>query len=558
MAFFRIATVALNSIALCSFVSGDYVWPNDKTDVIEGMLYEQKGFKSTNVATLVANCTGGGGIGRPGQNFGAEWLRNAYHDMATADVLAGTGGLDASIVFESDRAENVGGAFAETLASFLSFVTSRSTLSDLFALATVFALGACSGGNVLIPMRAGRIDATDAGPAGVPEPQQDLESHTASFARQGFTANEMIALVACGHSIGGVHGVDFPQIVPRPANNTVRHVPFSNEEGTVTFDTTTNDFDNKVAIEFVGNVSQNPLAFGQNETTRSDFRIFNLDGGKMISDMAASNDFFLSTCTDLLARMINTVPRGVVLSNVIQPVEVKPRDLRIDLAMNGTMTVSGNLRILQSLLGPASEVRVYLRPRSGGDCSTGSACTVVTTTTISGGSTTCLYPNCGPNFDYHNFSAVVPAAQGVSSFTVEIIRDGVSTIKDNAGHGFPWPDTLQPQLAMSSQGIVFDNSSLAERLNLTVAVLNAEQFTDITMTLFENALPRPTVAHYRSSNISMTRLTTIPGTNYTLFTGLYKSPPNTLSQHPYDVVATAADGSTVTNAYNLWSLVPHA
>jgi hypothetical protein len=34
--------------------------------------------------------------------------------------------------------------------------------------------------------------------SGVPEPQQDLDSHIASFARQGFTKEDMIGLVACG------------------------------------------------------------------------------------------------------------------------------------------------------------------------------------------------------------------------------------------------------------------------------------------------------------------------------------------------------------------------
>jgi hypothetical protein len=39
----------------------------------------------------------------------------------------------------------------------------------------------------------------EAGPLGVPEPFQDLA--------------EMIALVACGHTIGSVHGADFPNLV---------------------------------------------------------------------------------------------------------------------------------------------------------------------------------------------------------------------------------------------------------------------------------------------------------------------------------------------------------
>ena len=35
----------------------------------------------------------------------ANWVRTAYHDMATHNVDTGEGGLDASIYFELDRAE---------------------------------------------------------------------------------------------------------------------------------------------------------------------------------------------------------------------------------------------------------------------------------------------------------------------------------------------------------------------------------------------------------------------------------------------------------------------
>jgi hypothetical protein len=49
-----------------------------------------------------------------------------------------------------------------------------------------------------IPYRGGRVDALEPNAPGVPEPQQDLDAHIASFARQGFTKTEMIGLVACG------------------------------------------------------------------------------------------------------------------------------------------------------------------------------------------------------------------------------------------------------------------------------------------------------------------------------------------------------------------------
>ena len=83
-----------------------------------------------------------------------------------------------------------------------------------------------------MPFRGGRVDATAAGPPGVPEPQNTLESHIASFAKQGFNQTEMITLVACGHTFGGVQHSAFPDTVPVPAgvddiDGTFDNTPFT-------------------------------------------------------------------------------------------------------------------------------------------------------------------------------------------------------------------------------------------------------------------------------------------------------------------------------------------
>lgn len=75
---------------------------------------------------------------------------------------------------------------------------------------------------------------------GVPQPQQPLEEHIAAFDRQGFNATEMIGLVACGHTFGGVQQTAFPTIVPASA------VSGDNTDGQVTFDSTPVTFDNVV------------------------------------------------------------------------------------------------------------------------------------------------------------------------------------------------------------------------------------------------------------------------------------------------------------------------
>ncbi len=98
-------------------------------------------------------------------------------------------------------------------------------------------------------------------------------------------------------------------------------------------------------MQFVNNETQNPLAFGHNETTRSDARIFNSDGGVLIRKMAESNEFFLATCSQLVERMLNTVPSTVSLTDVIPPRAVKPQSLSVEVAPDGeTMTISGSIR----------------------------------------------------------------------------------------------------------------------------------------------------------------------------------------------------------------------
>jgi catalase (peroxidase I) len=106
--------------------------------------------------------------------------------------------------------------------------------SDIIGIGTVLAVAECGGPS--IPFRMGRVDAIVAGPPGVPEPQQDLATHTEIFRQQGFTSSEMIGLVACGHTLGGVRFPDFPGIVPAPADGA---------QLIETFDTTP-AFDNSV------------------------------------------------------------------------------------------------------------------------------------------------------------------------------------------------------------------------------------------------------------------------------------------------------------------------
>ncbi len=219
-----------NLVAVAAFVASlvqqapaAYTWPDEKIDVLEALLYERQGRIRGGMFEGVRSCDSVAGPA-PGHHTtaartnAAEWLRTAYHDVADADVGAGTGGLDASIAFDLEHGDNVGAAFNSSMATFVLEQSVRSSLADIIALGTVIAVETCSNGSIVIPYRAGRVDATQPNPdSSVPRPGQNLATHTAMFKRQGFSTADMVGLVACGHTIGGVHGGDFPTIVSLPS-----------------------------------------------------------------------------------------------------------------------------------------------------------------------------------------------------------------------------------------------------------------------------------------------------------------------------------------------------
>lgn len=108
------------------------------------------------------------------------------------------------------------------------------TGADVIAAGAVHSVATCGG--PVIPFRGGRVDTFEAGGFGTPEPHQDIETIQRSFTMAGFSQSEMIKLVACGHTMGGVRSDAFPQLVP---------VPEAGGLGIHDFDTTPT-FDNKV------------------------------------------------------------------------------------------------------------------------------------------------------------------------------------------------------------------------------------------------------------------------------------------------------------------------
>ncbi|KAF7362149.1 Peroxidase [Mycena venus] len=271
-----------------------------------------------------------------GRSDAADWIRTAYHDMATHNVNDGTGGLDASIRFaeEQSRPENIGDGFINNTINVLG-ANRYVSIADTIALAAVMAFENCGGPE--ISYRGGRVDADGPNTPGVPEPQDSLDSHIAAFARQGFTQTEMISLVACGHSFGGVQHSLFPDVVP-DLNDTTNRLSVQH------FDSTFVTFDNKVASEYIAGTTGNPLVVGLNDTKNSDKRIFGSDGNATMLSFANSPELFASTCASLIARMVDTVPRGVELTEIITPLPFKPANLQLILD-GDNMVFTGDFRV---------------------------------------------------------------------------------------------------------------------------------------------------------------------------------------------------------------------
>lgn len=320
------------------------------------MLLNQ-GYRARGFADPVTPCSKGAA---PGRNAAAERIRTAFHDMAPGNAIARTGGLDASIMFEFGG-DNPGPGFPTTLTSNVPFFSSRSSMADLIAFGVYTAVRACGG--PIVSMKGGRVDATERGNSGVPQPQNSLFTFQNQFQRMGFNPAEMIALVACGHSLGAVHTANFPLLVP--AGST----PGGYQE----FDTTAVDapaFDSKIASEYVAGTTKDALVVGPSVARRqnSDGVVFGSDGNVTIRAMADPATF-KSRCSTLLQRMVELVPSATTLTDVIVPYDVKPAALQLDLIQGGdTISFSGEIRVRTTTRAASQigSVRLAYKDRSGG------------------------------------------------------------------------------------------------------------------------------------------------------------------------------------------------
>jgi hypothetical protein len=344
-------------------------WPSS-VDELEDIMFLNTGHDARAFPAEVTPCSFS--ESGPSRITSAEWLRTAFHDMAPGSVFTGVGGLDASLQYElgGNGGENIGSAFNTSLTTYSGFFSSRSSMADLIAMGVYASVRSCGG--PIIAIRTGRIDATAAGPIGVPQAQNSQYTFIQQFERMGFTVSEMIGLTACGHTIGGVHAGNFPEVLkPGTVANDYQH-----------FDSTT-EFDEKIASEFVANKTTDPLAgpLAVQNTYDSDLNVFTADNTTIAT--LADPTTFQSTCQTLLQRMIEVVPAGVVLTDPIAPYEVKPSNLQLTIQPGASqLQFSGEIRVRTTQNGTPSGVQLVYVDRDGAS-SCGSC--VITTASVGTG-----------------------------------------------------------------------------------------------------------------------------------------------------------------------------
>lgn len=487
-----VATVAI----ILSAVLADSTWPSPIDD-LEEIMFQQRIFKSRNFADTISPCSNE--ASGPGRQVAAEWLRVAFHDMATADSRTGKGGLDGSLQYQLDDGESKGPGFNSTLKFFSEYLSKRSSLSDLIALGVYASVRSCGG--PVIPVKAGRVDAPGPGSMGVPQPEHSIEQFRQQFDRMGFTEEEMIQVTACGHTLGGVHDTEFPELV---------------EQGESPSDSTVAEFDEKVITEYLDNNTTNPLVVGPavGQGKDSDARIFSSDANITVKAMTDPQRF-QDVCRKVLQKMIEIVPTGVTLSPPIEPYMVKPVDLRLSLEQAARhLQLSGNVRVKTTSLPREEIVRMeilYKNRNDGYDCGKGSSCVINSTIHGSG-------YGLDDTFVFFPIDATIPIDRGISSFIVNLIlTNGTRLLFDNNGQEYPMQDAV---ILLRRQTCLLQHTG---KINVTAAVRNDRNDLPTNLTI-SYKVPRPglPVAGLHETTMFMTKGDCVGP--YTLFNAAWTIP----------------------------------
>lgn len=381
-------------------------------------------------------------------------------------------------------------------------------MSDMIALGVVMATAACGGPHV--ELKGGRIDATKAGPTGVPQPQDSLQSQLSDFANANFNQDDTITLTACGHTMGGVHHAQFPDVVPASA------VSSTNTDGRQEFDETVGGFDVKVVTDYVSSTGDKggPLVTSSNKTVQSDLRLYSSDGNQTITRLSQSASYFQSQCADVFQRMIETVPVGTSFTADVSPTtttNLKPYGVYLTIDFKGNMVLTGHFRYVQVPGAPThpSSLTIALIDRAGK--------TTKTSTTATASSADTGTHIWGATNSYQ-FTLAFPASVGVSGVTAN-------------GQTFPLQDTMFVAAALSDvspqpppfslNSATMSASATTYTVNTTVAYLPPKGSSSAPQSLtatFAIPVPQPGTVSPKIDTTTTATLTKI-GTSgpYTLY-----------------------------------------
>lgn len=125
----RLSFVVVLSFALFILSSRATLhYPDPLTSRLEHLLVDTDGAFSGRFKDAITPCSNYvSGEQTLGRQTSAQWLRVAFHDFVTGHVDEGTGGMDASIGFETLRSEDSGSAFNDSFAYWAPFVDSRTS-----------------------------------------------------------------------------------------------------------------------------------------------------------------------------------------------------------------------------------------------------------------------------------------------------------------------------------------------------------------------------------------------------------------------------------------------
>jgi len=440
-------------LGLVGVSAADPTWPSDSDD-LEEIMFQLFDFKARNFADRVYPCDKS--RFEPGRNNPAEFLRTAFHDMAAHNRFTGIGGMDASVQYELDRTENAGPAISSSLGYMSPYLSRKTSMADLIATGVYSAVRACDGPS--IPIRHGRRDASDPNGRGIPAVDNSTASFRAEFFRMGLNPVEMIQLVACGHTLGGVHSQTFPQINP-PGTHANEFAPL---------DSTNTRYDNQGVVEYLGGTTDNPLVRGPSASLgqNSDLRIFSSDGNATIRAMADPNAF-KGVCRNILQKMLDSVPSGVALSGPVEPYVVKPVDMQLTLQSGGeSLLWTGYIRVRTTGIpvGEISSVGVTFKNRnSGADCGS-FGCSVEASMAGTGSGYDDSFAVSLPSkprggttlrgqidkLQFFGIKATIPVDIGIGSFIVTITKtSGEKLNYNNNGNSYPMQDGILLQLPQS-------------------------------------------------------------------------------------------------------------